>query len=299
MKKVSYFQRTCMLVVMLTTLSVFTLSAKKVKLSATSTFYSDLSNVPTPDSTLAGFTTFADGKALIKVFTNDTGLNIQLTAKDETTQQKWLFNGLTIYVDPTGKGSDKYAMVFPSLMSLGRPDMMRQSQQTDNPTPQTGQRPPFQGPDMQMMAQRINSTGATFDVNGDTIFAGPSLAEVTLINPHQLCYNIKLPYSIFHKQNLNPEHLSIGIVSEFKFPQRQGDNRGNMGGPGGGMGGPGGDMGGPGMGGPGMGPGGMGGPGGMNGFGPGMSGGQRNKSDRFSDMQQPVKGWIEITVAQH
>jgi hypothetical protein len=48
-----------------------------------------------------------------------------------------------------------------------------------------------------------------------------------------------------------------------------------MGGPGGGMGGPGDDMGGPG----------------------GMSSTKGNSQNRSSQMQQPIKGWIQISVA--
>jgi hypothetical protein len=283
MKNVHYVRRIISIVVMLYALSAFTVSAKQIKELATSTYCSDLTDTITPDSVaIKSFSAFADGKALIKVYTNDSELKVQLIAADEMTQQTWLFNGLTVYVDPTGKGSDKYAMTFPSAMSLGHPKMLPDNQNQEqqpgaappnsddlsSPEPNQGQQP-NRRPDISLIIQKMNLKGAALDIDGDTLFAGTSLAKVSLIDNQRLCYTIKLPYSIFNKKNLNPENISVGILSEFSLP------KGNMGGPGGGMGGPGG---------------GMGGPGGM----PSM---QRNSQNRFSHMQQPIKGWIQISVA--
>ena len=106
-----------------------------------------------------------------------------------------------------------------------------------------------------------------------------------------------MPYSIFNKKNLKPENISVGILSEFSFPQRSTDSAGGeMGGREGGMGAP------NGMSGPGNG---MGGPGGrmespegnMGGPNGGMSSMQSDNHNRFSQMQQPIKGWIQVSVA--
>jgi hypothetical protein len=148
-----------------------------------------------------------------------------------------------------------------------------------------------------LIVQKINLHGAMLDIDGDTLFAGTSLAKVSLIDNQRICYTIKLPYSIFHKKDLKPENVSVGILSEFSLPQiSNGGPGGGMGGPGGDMGGPGGGMGGPGgdMGGPG---GGMGGPGDDMGGPGGMSSTKGNSQNRSSQMQQPIKGWIQISVA--
>ena len=291
MKNIHYFRCIISLVVMLYALSTFTASAKKIKPFTTSTYCPDLTDTITPDSVaIKSFSAFADEKALIKVYTNDSGLKIQLIAADGLTQQTWLFNGLTVYVDPTGKGSDKYAMIFPSAMSLGRPKMLpdnqNQEQQPGIPPSSNsndlssseinhGQQP-NRHPDISLIVQKINLHGAMLDIDGDTLFAGTSLAKVSLIDNQRICYTIKLPYSIFHKKDLIPGNISVGILSEFSLPQRSNE------GPGGGMGGPGGDMGGPGDD--------MGGPG-------GMSSTKGNSQNRSPQMQQPIKGWIQIAVA--
>jgi uncharacterized membrane protein YgcG len=290
MKNVHYVQRTFSIVVMLYALSAFTVSAKKIKSFATSTYCSDLTDTITPDSVaVKSFTAFADEKALIKVYTNDSELKIQLIAADEKTQQTWLFNGLTVYVDPIGKGSDKYAMIFPSVMSLGRPKMLPDNHEqqpnaaTQDPTSgdlssqgsDQGQQANHH-PDISLIVQKMNLKGAMLDIDGDTIFAGTSLAKVSLIANQKIYYTIKLPYSIFKKKNLKPENISVGLLSEFSFPQRLTGGSGDMGGgPGGGMGGPGGGMGGP---------------------GGGMSIKQGDSHNFFSQMQQPIKGWIQVSV---
>ena len=313
MKKVHYVQRIISIVAMLYLLSAFTVSAKKMKSCTTSMYCSDLTDTIAPvNMVIKSFSTFADGKALIKVYTNDSGLKIQLIAADEKTQQTWLFNGLIVYVDPTGKSSDKYSMTFPSFMSLGHPKMLPVNQNQEQQPNATSQDPtsgdlsssdtyPSQHadnhPDISLIVQKMNLKGATLNIDGNTIFAGTSLAKVSLIADQRICYTIKLPYSIFNKKNLKPENISVGILSEFSFPKRSTESAGGeMGGREGGMGAP------NGMGGPGNG---MGGPGGrmespegnMGGLNGGMSSMQSDNHNRFSQMQQPIKGWIQVSVA--
>lgn len=274
----------------------------KSKVMGQSQFCNDFATVALPDSATI-FTSFADDKVLIRVFNNPTGFYLQLVAVDETTQQKLLFNGLTVYVDPTGKGKDKFAVIFPSMMSarqqgqLGgnnqdQPSMSpEQSNQDDgNQGRQRGQR----HPDPLQMVQQINLKGATFDIDGDSRAIGIEWAKLSVTPDRRICYNIKLPYNLFAIKNLTPSLLSIGLLSEFTMPQSMQGGGGGMGGPGGDMGGPGGMGGHGGMGGPG---GGMGGPGGgMGGPGGGMGQGSDNFRSRMTEMSKPVKGWILVQL---
>jgi hypothetical protein len=299
-------------------LTAGTVSAKKIQQSVRSTFCPDLSTIGIPDSVQI-FTPFAEGKALIRVYSNDAGIRVQLVAADDATQQKWLFNGLTVYIDPTGKGKDKYAMIFPSAMSLGRQSGgLSMGDGLQPPPPETGgeqdlsgsparpdtlrgPHPPRPGHDVSAVVQKMNLKGATLDIDGDTRFAGTSIARVTLTPDRRMCYNVTMPYEIFEIKNLKPDAVSVGILSEFVLPQGMSGSGGGMdGGPGGGgMGGPGGGMGGPGGGGPGGGMG--GGPGGGMGHrGGGMGFGSSGQSGPTvsADLKRPVKGWIQVIINQ-
>ena len=299
----------------------------KPKVVTVSTYNADLNAIGTPDS-LMSLASFADGKVWIKVYHNADGVKIQLIANDEMTQQKLLMNGLTVYIDPTGKEKDKYAVIFPSAMSLMKQRMqagglMQPPGQGGEPMPGMipgqGQAPGLDGtqgqpnanqdprrrkPDPSGIAQQMNMKGAMFDVDGDSRFAGISLAKLTITDTKQICYNITLPYSIFEIKNLAPAFVGIGVLSEYvQMQMPEGAPGGGMGGPpGGGMGGsPGGGMGG-GSGGMGGGPGGgMGGPGGGMGGPPGggMGGASRqggSKDSTSSEMKKAVKGWIQAKL---
>ncbi|MTK53136.1 hypothetical protein [Paludibacter sp.] len=299
MNKTHYF-RTLICIIVAGCLSVSAYA--KTKLVAQSQYCADFASVTPPDSSTM-FASFADGKVLIRAFNNPTGFFIQLVAADEQTQQKLLFNGMTVYVDPTGKEKDKYAVIFPSMMSLRqqtgqagmnqeetRPQPQDAGQEQGNQSQQRGPR----RPDPSKMAQQINLKGATFDIDGDSRAVGIEWVKLTITPNQKICYNIKLPYSVFNLKNSSSEFLSIGLLSEFSLPQGM-QSGGGMGGPGGGMGGPGGGMGGPGggMGGPG---GGMGGPGGGMGGPGGMGQNSGNARSMFAEMGKPVKGWIQTKL---
>ncbi len=258
----------------------------KPKLITQSKYCADFATVAIPDSSTM-LTSFADGQALIRAFNNPTGFYLQIEAADESTQQKLLFNGLTVYIDPNGKGKDKYAVIFPAMMSLrqqmGPGGMNLGGEQPPAFQDQGGQSQKGpRRPDASQLVQQINLKGATFDIDGDSRAVGIEWVKLSITSNQKICYNIKLPYSIFNLKNGPSAFLSIGLLSEFTLPQGMQGNSGGMGGPGGGMGGPGGGMGGPG--------GGMGGPGG------GMGMRSNNARSSFTNMGKPVKGWIQIEL---
>jgi hypothetical protein len=297
----THYLRTLTCIAFACCLSVSTYA--KTKLVAQSQFCADFTTVTPPDSSTI-FSSFADGKILIRAFNNPNGFFIQLVAADEQTQQKLLFNGMTVYVDPTGKEKDKYAVIFPSMMSLrqqsGQTGMNQEEARSQLQDANQGQGAQNQQrgpkrPDPSKMVQQINLKGATFDIDGDSRAVGIEWVKLSITPNQKICYNIKLPYSVFNLKNSSPEFVSIGLISEFSLPQGM-QSGGSMGGPGGGMGGPGGGMGGPGggMGGPG---GGMGGPGGgMGGPGGGMGQSSGNARSMFAEMGKPVKGWIQTKL---
>jgi hypothetical protein len=308
----------CMIVSCL--LAVSSVEAKS-KIITQSRFCADFATIAIPDSSTV-FTAFADEKALVRVFNNPTGFYIQLMAADEATQQRLLFNGLTVYIDPLGKEKDKYAVTFPSLSALRQknesglksnmedqampapPDQNKNQMDSSNwKRPQPGG---TRRPDPTKIVQQINLKGAIFDIDGDTRAVGIEWVKLTVTPDGRICYNIKLPYKLFSlKNNTLPEALGIGLLSEAAQQQGPMGSGGMSGGPGGGMGGgPGGGMGGGPGGGMGGGPGGggMGGGPGGGGMGGGPGGGmggsdqQSGSNSRSSEMNKTLKGWIHVTL---
>jgi len=274
----------------------------KIKLATRSQFCADFSTIATPDSSTA-LTLFADDNVLIRSFNNSTGFYLQLIAANDPSQQKLLTNGLTVYIDPTGKRKDRYAIIFPSLMSVRQQNVQsgfmppRDQQQTQPNQEQEQEEQIRPGnprhPDLTQQVQQINLKGTLFDIDGDSRAVGIEWVKLTITSNQKICYNIRLPYSVFNLNNILPKQLSIGLLSEFSLPQgMQGaalDDR--MGGPGGGMGGPDGGMGGPG--------GGMGNPSeGMGDPGSRMRPNSSGSKSGYSVTSKPVKGWIQLILEE-
>jgi len=284
MKRLIHFPHLMCIVFLFCTLTVLPASAMKIKATTTGSYCADFSTIASPDS-LTALSMFADGKALIKVYYNATGVMIQLVSADALTQKNWLFNGLTVFVDPMGKGKKRYSLAFPSIrmmrhaaMSLNDPN---QAQSGNMDSTQENNQPPQGAANHEFgtLIQQFDETGATLNIDGVSSFAGTSLAKVSVAANHLLCYRVILPYSLFNIPDLSPQFISVGILSEFVLPQRNdGSNndmeegRGEGGRRGGGMRG-----------------GGMrGGIGGMSRFNGGMTG--------FGDLQKTIEGWIQVTV---
>jgi hypothetical protein len=287
MKQVIHFPHLTCIVFLFCTLSVLPASAMKIKATTTGSYCADFSTIAPPDS-LTALSIFADRKALIKVYCNATGVMIQLVSADELTQRQWLFNGLTVFVDPMGKGKKRYSLVFPSVRTM-RHAAMSLSDQNGNDSGQTqpanidssqaNNQPPqgITNQELRKLIQQFDENGATLNIDAVSSFAGTSLAKVTVAANHQLCYNVILPYALFNIPNLSPQFISVGVLSEFVLPQRNGGTNNDTGeSEGGHRGG-------------GMRGGGMGGMrGGMSRYNGGMTG--------FGDLQKTIEGWIQVTV---
>jgi hypothetical protein len=264
----------------------------KIKATTTGSYCTDFSTIASPDS-LTALSMFADGKALIKVYYNVTGVMIQLVSADALTQKKWLFNGLTVFVDPMGKGKKRYSLAFPSIRMMRHTAMTLSDQNGNDPnqaqsgnmdSTQDNNQPPqgVASPEFGTLIQQFDENGATLNIDGVSSFAGTSLAKVSVAANHLLCYNVILPYSLFNIPNLSPQFISVGILSEFVLPQRNGGSNNDMAEGYGEGGHRGGGMRGGGMGGM------RGGMGGMSRYNGGMMG-----SD---ELQKTIEGWIQVTV---
>ena len=186
-------------------------------------------------------------------------------------QMRILMQGITFYIDPTGRKKEKYALTFPaasaveSTMSHMSPPQPSDNSEMDNL------------PDIRPLITSLATLGAEYDENGIRREIDKSWTSISMDDStHCLSYTFLLPVEKMLEEKKLSDNWTLTLYSE-------GGGRPGMGGPG--MGGPG--MGGPGMGGPGMGGRGMGGRG-MG--GPGMGGAKRNRNMEKNRLETDEKG---------
>lgn len=169
----------------------------------------------------------------------------QFTILHPELQMRILMQGLHVYVDPTGKKKEKYALNFPAASVVQ--DAMQQM------APPTGamNRNENDIPDITPLVSALNEYGVEFDINNKRQTYESDWASIS-VDPelHALTYSFIIPVEKLLKEKKLSDLWRIGLLSESGTSMSVGPKSvpGGMGGPG--MGRPG--MGGPGMGGPGM-----------------------------------------------
>ena len=205
------------------------------------------------------------GNCLLKMNHNDEGIQVQIVVKDKATQQRFIMQGFTVYVDLLGKKNKNYAVTFPKA----NPQMM-----FDGPKPQPGQSGENDGrqqrvnrPEMSVKPL-IASMGLDHTVltcNEEDYYLDRTKAIIEEADG-SVVYAFTVPYDKVGKKLSKKKKVSIGLSCEAPAMSGPANGEGPQGGmPPGGGGGPGGMPPGGGMGGGGgMPPGGGGGrPGGM------------------------------------
>lgn len=154
-------------------------------------------------------------------------------------QMRILMQGMTFFVDPTGKKKEKYAIHFPAASAVE--DVM--SQMTP-PEPSTDVDENIL-PDIKPLIAALSNVGVEYEINNKTQFFHKNWASINLDDStHCLSYTFIIPVERMLSEKKLSNNWKLGLYSEGGRPTNGGPG---MGGPG--MGGPG--MGGPGMGGPG------------------------------------------------
>ncbi len=227
---------------------------------------------------LLNYVSIDKGKCFLIMEHNNEGINVQAIIKDKTLQKKFLMQGLTMYIDITGKKNKKYYVSFPK----SNPSMM-----FNFPQNEVGldKRPIGQGPEMSIkpLVDMLVFESSILTANKEEVYIDRSKASVSM-NNNDLVFTCTLPYSMIGKKVGKKELIAIGLSSEIEKMAGMNAN-GPQGGmpPNGGMGGGGG-----------MPPnGGMGHQGGMKGGAPRGGMGQNGS---MSEMAKAYSQWVVFSL---
>ncbi len=187
----------------------------------------------------------AEGSSL-SLSSSDEQLLIRMQLAEPALQMRVLMQGMDVYVDPTGRKREKYAIIMPTAMDVR--DMVPPPNEADIPesAKEGGEQV---RPDLFPLIAALNMRGARIDINGrQQELSGQQFRIVLSRETGLIDYYILLPKEPFMNEKKLSSTWSIGLYAD--LPSDAGGPPQNMGGPG--QEGPG--QGGPGQGGPGQGP---------------------------------------------
>lgn len=159
-------------------------------------------NLQTNKSTTEGFIALSNPSVLVKISNNKQAILIDIKFSNKELQFKTLLNGLTVWIDTTGKTKKKFAIQFPQA-NIATEGMQRKAKNNT-------------GLNITNLISGINFEGALLVLNDEEIPLQTKEANVYIDDNNMLTYSIMLPYSKLSNYNFSQKQISIGIVSERK-----------------------------------------------------------------------------------
>ncbi len=163
-----------------------------------------------------------DSKSFIYGISNDReNLYVKLKVLDESYQQSVLRNGITFWVDSTGKGKERMSITFPirtftqTKPSQGQPDRPQRDARDSNTPPVQD----YQSINRMLNAEtvKIKSTGlrggeeVKVDFNSDS---NPVFAMMQMDLTGILAFEMRIPLSLLFE---NPTHFSVEERKSFSY----------------------------------------------------------------------------------
>lgn len=133
----------------------------------------------------------------------------QFTILHPELQMRILMQGLTFYVDPTGKKKEKYALNFPAASAVE--DVMQRMA----PAATGVDRNPNEVPDISPLISALDEYGVRYEINGRDKSYDAEWATISLApDEHALTYTFIIPVEDFLKEKKISDNWKIGLLSE-------------------------------------------------------------------------------------
>lgn len=132
---------------------------------------------------------------------------LQMGIQHPALQMRMLMQGLTFYIDPTGKKKEKYAILFPSAKAVEenmaiRQEPYRQGQENDRP-------------DIEPLLNALQNYGVYFDTNGKALRLSSLCHAISLDKTNGLLtYTVLIPISQMLLEKKLSKTWSVGLYSE-------------------------------------------------------------------------------------
>jgi len=135
-------------------------------------------------------------------------LLVQFKILHPVIQMRLLMQGLTFYIDPTGRKKEKYSILLPSAA-----DVKEQMQMTA-PQMQNQDGAKKQRPDIRPLISSLSEYGATLDISGKSIFIDKRCFVINLNETDaSIIYTVLIPVEQMLKEKKLSDKWCLGIYS--------------------------------------------------------------------------------------
>lgn len=145
----------------------------------------------------------------ILLCSNGELLLVQFKILHPAIQMRLLMQGLTFYIDPTGRKKEKYSVILPSANDVkGQMQMMEpQRPSRDDAT--------MQRPDIRPLIVSLSEYGAILDINGKSTFIDNRNFAISLNEANAcLIYTVLIPVEQMLKEKRLSDKWCLGLYSQ-------------------------------------------------------------------------------------
>lgn len=143
---------------------------------------------------------------------------VQLNILHPEMQMRFLMQGLTFYVDPTGRKKEKYSIEFPSAHDVK--EMFQYSKPNQN-TFEPNDTPSGTRPDILPLIKALNANTISFNIGNKQISLPREMASIYLsIDDECLSYTVLFPIDKMLTEKKLKREWTLGIYSEGGSPSK-------------------------------------------------------------------------------
>lgn len=146
---------------------------------------------------------------------------VQFKVRHPAIQMRVLMQGITFYIDPTGRKKEKYSIILPAAkevkeqMQMMRPQMQRESVMQ------------MERPDIQPLIKSLSQYGAILDVNGKSNFINNECFVINLDEADEsIVYTVLVPIEQMLGEKKLSDRWRLGLYSQGGIPSEDGPDFG-------------------------------------------------------------------------
>lgn len=202
-------------------LSLFDAKAQDVKPSIT------LSAFTESNSQCISYDVIYEGCSLL-LCSDGEYMFVQFNILHPEMQMRFLMQGVTFYVDPTGRKKEKYSIEFPSAHDVK--EILQASEPNQNISDTTNINTEIR-PDILPLIEALNATMVVFNIGNKRVLIPNEMSSIHLnITEECLSYSVLFPIDKMLTEKKLANVWTLGLYSDSGSPSR--NNPGSMGGPG-------------------------------------------------------------------
>lgn len=136
-------------------------------------------------------------------------LLVQFKILHPAIQMRLLMQGLTFYIDPTGRKKEKYSVILPSANDVKEQMQMMEPQRPSRDDAK------MQRPDIRPLINSLSKYGAILDINGKSTFIDSGNFVISLNETSaSLIYTVLIPVEQMLKEKKLSDKWRIGLYSQ-------------------------------------------------------------------------------------